>query len=146
MRQYNKRYLLIGLFIAIILFFGSLWLFPEWKQDWRLIISLVLGVIVAAVGFLANFRQAFEQEQESSNNSLENRTMVGEITPQENRNITGNNNTQVGPITNSTGVAIGENARVNVTQKRTINTGGGNYIEGDVNTQGGDFVGRDKKQ
>jgi hypothetical protein len=28
---------------------------------------------------------------------------------------------------------------------RKINTGGGTYIEGDVNTTGGDFVGRDKK-
>jgi hypothetical protein len=29
-------------------------------------------------------------------------------------------------------------------ESRSINTGGGAYIQGDVNIQGGDFVGRDK--
>jgi hypothetical protein len=65
-------------------------------------------------------------------------------------NITGNNNTigdgniQVGNISNSSGIAIGSNATSTINQPRTIDTGGGAYIEGNINTGGGDFIGRDK--
>ena len=38
----------------------------------------------------------------------------------------------------------GDNVQTGGT-RTTINTGGGTHIDGDVNIQGGDFVGRDKK-
>lgn len=53
-------------------------------------------------------------------------------------------NIDIGGIQNVSGGQVNIAGR-DITHKRTIHTGGGAYIEGDVNTGGGDFVGRDKK-
>ena len=52
----------------------------------------------------------------------------------------------IGSIEDISGGTIniaGKDINQKVEQGRTINTGGGAYIEGNVNTGGGDFVGRD---
>lgn len=61
----DKRLLLIFFILAIIVFFASLYLFPEWRGS---ICSLVFSVLIGVVGFLANFRQAFERKDDVPSN------------------------------------------------------------------------------
>lgn len=59
----DKRYLFLAAILAFAAFGFSLYLYPEWKGSWGL---LIVAVIVGVVGFVANFRQAFEKKESSS--------------------------------------------------------------------------------
>jgi tetratricopeptide (TPR) repeat protein len=60
MRRIHRGYLVAALVMAVITFAVSLWLFPEWGQSLRVIVSLVVAVVVGVVGFVAAWRQAFD--------------------------------------------------------------------------------------
>ena len=61
-RRFHPAYVLAASVIAIVVFFGSLALFPEWSQSAALILALAVGGIFGAVTFLADFRTAFAPE------------------------------------------------------------------------------------
>lgn len=58
----DKRYLFLAAILAFVAFGLSLYLYPEWKGSWGL---LIVAVIVGVVSFIANFRQAFEKKESS---------------------------------------------------------------------------------
>lgn len=67
MGRINWKYLVIGCFLAIVVFIVSFFAFPEWGMDWRFLLSLLAIVLVGVVNFLANFRQAFVDEISNKN-------------------------------------------------------------------------------
>jgi hypothetical protein len=54
----DRRYLFLAAVLVFIFWGGSVYLYPEWQGDWGL---LIIAVMVGVVGFIANFRQAFEK-------------------------------------------------------------------------------------
>lgn len=63
MMSLDKRYLFLTVILAFVVFGISLYLYPEWKGSWGL---LIVAVVVGAVGFIANFRQALEKKEGAS--------------------------------------------------------------------------------
>lgn len=61
----DKRYLFWASILAFIAFGISMYLYPEWKESWWL---LLVAVIIGVVGFFANFRQAFEKNEATNMN------------------------------------------------------------------------------
>jgi hypothetical protein len=59
----DKRYLFLAAILAFVAFGLSLYLYPEWKGAWGL---LIVAVAIGVVSFIANFRQAFEKKEGSS--------------------------------------------------------------------------------
>jgi len=59
----DKRYLFLAAILAFATFGISLYLYPEWSGAWGL---LIVAVIIGVVGFIANFRQAFEKKEGAS--------------------------------------------------------------------------------
>ncbi len=59
----DKRYLFAAAALVVIVFGASLVLYPDWQGAWWL---LVVAVVVGVVGFIANFRQAFEKKTEEA--------------------------------------------------------------------------------
>jgi hypothetical protein len=62
----NKRYIFVAALLILIVFIVSIFLYPEWWGNWYL---LALAVIIGVVGFIANFRQAFEKKKEDAGNN-----------------------------------------------------------------------------
>jgi general stress protein CsbA len=56
----DKRYLFVAAALALMIFGVSVSLYPEWQGAWWL---LIVAVVVGVVGFIANFRQAFEKKK-----------------------------------------------------------------------------------
>ncbi len=56
----DKRYLFLAAILALIAFGVSIYFYPEWKGAWGL---LIVAVIVGVVGFIGNFRKAFEKKE-----------------------------------------------------------------------------------
>jgi hypothetical protein len=65
-KRYKLVFLIIGLILSVSIFFVSQALFPEWRQNGRLLLALAALAIVSAFGFLANFRQAIEKPNDTS--------------------------------------------------------------------------------
>ena len=63
----DKRYLFLAAILAFIAFGVSLYLYPEWTGAWGL---LIVAVTVGVVGFIANFRQAFEKREDTPMNDI----------------------------------------------------------------------------
>lgn len=59
-RHFHLGYLIAVPVLAVLAFFITLLLFPEWSQSWRLLVVLAVMTITGATGFLANLRQAIE--------------------------------------------------------------------------------------
>lgn len=57
----EKRYLLAATVLVVIAFGASLVLYPEWQGAWWLLIAIV---VINVVAFIADFRQAFEKNDE----------------------------------------------------------------------------------
>jgi hypothetical protein len=64
---FDKRYLFLAALLALAAFGLSLYLYPEWKGSWWLLIA---AVSVGVVSFIANFRQAFEKKEGPSMSNL----------------------------------------------------------------------------
>jgi len=53
------RYLVASLALSALVFIITILLFPEWRQNLRVILALAVMVISGVVGFIASARQAF---------------------------------------------------------------------------------------
>ena len=71
----DKRYLFLAAILAFMAFGVSLYLYPEWKGAWGL---LIVAVIVGVVGFIANFRQAFEKNEDKPMSDIPNKKTESE--------------------------------------------------------------------
>ena len=69
--RFDKKYLIIALILVVIVFVISLILYPEWKTSWWL---LIIFAVIGVVGFVANFRQAFENNPEEMDTNMKNKT------------------------------------------------------------------------
>ncbi len=58
--MFSWRYIVVAIFLVIIAFLASLFIFPDWAGSNRLILALIVLIISQTVNFLANFRTAFE--------------------------------------------------------------------------------------
>ncbi len=82
--DYNFWWLVAGVGVAILLFFVSLWLFPQ--SDWRAWLVLAGLVIPAGLGFVKNVRELIlkkprtEPRQEPSGSSAGNVSIGGSVT------------------------------------------------------------------
>jgi len=56
----DKRFIILAAILAFAASGLSLYLYPEWKGSWWL---LIVAVAVGVVSFIANFRQAFEKKE-----------------------------------------------------------------------------------
>lgn len=61
MKNYGRRFLILGVVLAVLIFVVSLALFPEWRGQTRTVVTLAALAVPAAFGFLAAFRQAVEK-------------------------------------------------------------------------------------
>lgn len=50
------RYFIIAFILAVLLFIGSLLIFPEWGQSYKLLLVLTILVVGGAVQFIASWR------------------------------------------------------------------------------------------
>ena len=59
-RRLSLMRLSIGLFLAIVAFVVSLWLYPsEWGESWRTVIALAVAAVVGVTLFLDAARNAY---------------------------------------------------------------------------------------
>ncbi len=60
MRHFHIQYLVVGAVLAVVIFVGSLLVFPASGQSLGLVLALVVLVVTGVTDFVANWRQAFE--------------------------------------------------------------------------------------
>jgi hypothetical protein len=61
----DRRYLFLAALLILIVFGISMYMYPGWKGAWWL---LIVAVVVGVVGFIANFRKAFEDKEDKPMN------------------------------------------------------------------------------
>ncbi len=98
------KYLISGIVLAIVVFIGSMLIFPDWGRSNGWMLVLVVVIVSGVVEFLANWRQAFEASPVASKSLMQGPSMSSE----RDESIT------VGDITNSAGIAIGRGVKVTI--------------------------------
>jgi tetratricopeptide (TPR) repeat protein len=75
-QRFHRGYLLIAAILALVLYFGSLALFPDWGQSVSVLFALAVVVIGGVITFLSDLRTAFAPPPENAATTTQQSTTV----------------------------------------------------------------------